>query len=203
MPTITTYDYYTGEIMIPGIGVSDSAEQLALTEAIARYEPECLKKLLGVELYGLFWPAYLASIDEDNPVALDARYDYILNGHNYAISEVSYTWGGLKNTLKLSPLAYYVWYRYTSDPSYTGVGVVSPNSENASKINPAPKYCRVWNQMVDWNRDLHDMLEGLDVSDTSLYPEFESAKRYIAQGVGVNPNREGYELFKTINRFDI
>lgn len=159
MPIIDS-TYFFGEIAWPNIAQTD--ELTICNNAIARYEPEWLEIVLGAELYGLFMAAYDASVDEDSPVALDDRYDWILNGHTYTYNDKSYTWKGLVNTAKLSPIAHYVWYKKTVQAHRSAMGLVQLQPEVAKLVNPTQDLLQVWNTMSDWTYPLAHMLQLLD-----------------------------------------
>jgi len=109
---------------------------------IDQYEPEFLKKLLGVTLSNLF----LAGLESD---------------------PINERWVELRDQTDLKQmLVRYVYYWYTRDNvSFTaGTGEVKAKNENSNPISPALKQCKSWNDMVS-------MARLFDLSNV-IYPEY-------------------------------
>lgn len=98
---------------------------------------------------------------------------------------------------KLSPIANYVWFKYAK---YTfnlhqGIGMVNPNAENATKVNPEERMVWVWNQMVDWVCSSHKSVRDLKLENY----QYNSRSSICHDECGC-----GYSApFKKINRFGI
>ena len=111
---------------------------------IARYEPEVLKKVLGATLYQLM---------EDNPT--EAIYKRITEPHEYEVDYMGQThkvyWNGLKNTDKISLIAYYVYVQWVRDRVTMTVttGEIKPASENSEQAPVSAKISYAWRLMRD------------------------------------------------------
>ncbi len=133
-------EYFKGEIVIPnlnsvGNGISSqiaSSNLELLLSFIDKYEKRFLVSLLG-------------------RCCADEFYKEIEKG------ELSGKWLDLKNklvdeTLKISPIANYVyyWYRRNDVSITTGIGEMETDSDNSVRVSSALKMCRAWNEMVEW-----------------------------------------------------
>ena len=133
-------EYFKGEIVIPnlnsvGNGISSqiaSSNLVLLLSFIDKYEKRFLVSLLG-------------------RCCADEFYKEIEKG------ELSGKWLDLKNklvdeTLKISPIANYVyyWYRRNDVSITTGIGEMETDSDNSVRVSSALKMCRAWNEMVEW-----------------------------------------------------
>lgn len=142
-------EYFKGEIVIPNLnsvsnGISSqiaSSNFELLLSFINKYERRFLVSLLGRD-------------------CADEFYKEIER------KELSGKWFDLKNklvdeTLKLSPIANYVyyWYRRDNVSIATGVGEMETDSDNSVRVSPALKMCRAWNEMVDWVIDIQTWMK--------------------------------------------
>ena len=133
-------EYFKGEIVIPnlnsvGNGISSqiaSSNLELLLSFIDKYEKRFLVSLLG-------------------RCCADEFYKEIEKG------ELSGKWLDLKNklvdeTLKISPIANYVyyWYRRNDVSITTGIGEMETDSDNSVRVSSALKMCRAWKEMVEW-----------------------------------------------------
>ena len=133
-------EYFKGEIVIPnlnsvGNGISSqiaSSNLELLLSFIDKYEKRFLVSLLG-------------------RCCADEFYKEIEKW------ELSGKWLDLKNklvdeTLKISPIANYVyyWYRRNDVSITTGIGEMETDSDNSVRVSSALKMCRAWNEMVEW-----------------------------------------------------
>jgi len=85
MPLIDR-SYFIGELNIAG---SDRAPvQEVIDWFIAKYEPELLRRLLGVNLYN----AFITGLQESSP---DARWTDLLNGKEYTYGGITKRWRGI------------------------------------------------------------------------------------------------------------
>lgn len=141
--------YFTGEIHIPQ---ATTGETLTLVNAaITQYEKEILKMLLGDKLYWLLIadctgeggiPVTQIYIDLVNGKEFDLEY----NGHTYTLK-----WEGLKNSHKISLIAYYVFYKYVERDVTrlygTGISSAKPASDAWERVSPVNKLCAAWESM--------------------------------------------------------
>ena len=117
--------YFKRDINIP-TGTYDD-----ILESLTRYEPEILEQLLGYGLAKLVL-AYA------NPGS-DQRIIDIVEGKEYTEGDYTVKWNGLKNTAKVSILAYYTYIQYVKDHSndFQNVGAAAAVVENGIIIPPA------------------------------------------------------------------
>jgi len=122
--------YFTQEISIP-----DDKYNTEL-DLINKYEPEILKKLLGLELYRKV-------IDLSN---VDTEIVAIREGSDYTVNDVLYRWNGLINSEKISLISYYVFYWYVRKKSSetSTIGEVLGSPENSVNYNSAYKMMEAW-----------------------------------------------------------
>jgi len=129
--------YFVHEINIPDSDYTD------LTAYITRYEKEILMKLLGYELYTL-----VAAYDSETS---PQRIKDIVEGKEYTVSDVTIKWNGLKNTDKVSLIAYYVFYNYLKNKTTTTstLGEVRSTSENSQIASPVLKLTGAWRRLKE------------------------------------------------------
>lgn len=142
-------EYFKGEIIIPnlnsvGNGISNqiAGSNLELLKSfIGKYEKRFLVSLLGKD-------------------CADEFFRKIEKGELFG------KWLDLKNrlvdeTLKLSPIANYVyyWYRRNNVSITTGAGEMETDSDNSVRVSPALKMCRAWNEMVKWVVDTMEWMK--------------------------------------------
>jgi len=137
--------YFTGEILIPG-----ASADTQLTQAITQYEKEVLLILLGYPLY----KALIADCTGEGGVPVTQIYTNLVDGaeftHSFEGEEFTLKWEGLKNSAKISLIAYYVFYKFIERhlTEYHGKAfTVLPKGKDWEKANPAFKLCDAWNRM--------------------------------------------------------
>ena len=134
----------------------------ALTDSIAKYEPEVLKSLLGYELY-LLVEAYA------NPGS-DQRIIDIVEGKDYTVScngrDQVVRWNGLKNTELISLIAYYTyyWWQRNHVTLTTQTSEIKAAAENAQAAVMANKSQNAFDRC----RELYGFI-GQDSISPSLY----------------------------------
>lgn len=112
---------------------------------VDKYEEELLRKILGHVLYEEFVSAYSEAYP-DYLDQLEDKWDRILNGSSYVISDVSYKGVGIKEILK--PYVYSLWNRLTS-LSRAGSGLVESNNENSTRVSPTVDVVTSYNRAVN------------------------------------------------------
>jgi hypothetical protein len=138
--------YFVGEINIPNASTDTS-----LTQAIDQYEKEILISLLGYKLYSLL------IADLVNGIPVTQIYLDLVNGAEFTYSfrgeDITLKWEGLKNSAKVSLIAYYVFYKYVERDvtRYYGTGVsmaVPANGQSGwERVSSMNKLCAVWERM--------------------------------------------------------
>lgn len=149
---------------------------------IDRYEPEILKKLLGLELFRLV-------MDE---TTIEQRIIDLRDGVDYDVDGVLHHWNGLKNEDEISLIAYYVyyWYLRLSITDTTTQGEVQVNPENANIANMSLKIQGVWISLED--------LYGSECRPDN----YESAFGYLNYFKELYPEWH-FEEIGSINAFDL
>lgn len=134
-----------------------------LKDHIAEYEPEYLINVLGRDLKDDF----LSGIEEVTPAQ---KWLNLRDGADFEYKDVKYRWRGFVNTDKISTIAYYVmWYFVrNSNTLFTGIGTVTSNSENSTRISPNRRLVTLWNNMVEDN----EILEKFLLANESDYPNY-------------------------------
>jgi hypothetical protein len=162
MATIDT-SYFYGELSIAQISQAEIAASLQII--IDSREDELLLKLLGYELY----KAYKAGV-----IATTQKYIDIRDGKEYTDRNGNLTkWVGLKfaiGTAKKSLIANYVYWHYLTDNASFTTGSGEKKTDLAINVSPDMKMIRAWNEMVNWNIELHEFL----MTKISDYPEYEN-----------------------------
>lgn len=108
---------------------------------IDRYEPEYLKKVLGVTLY----QQYNAGILANNAVYLAIR-----NGDNYTdyYGDIAF-YDGLKQ-----PIINFIYFHYLKDNTTFTTGSGEKVIDKAIAVSSIDKQVRAWNEMVEVNKKL-------------------------------------------------
>lgn len=104
--SIINASYFIDELRIPN---NDSVDLTRINEAIERYEKECLKALLGAQLYKQF----MQDIEEETPPQYVTD---LLNGGDFSFNfqgtTINLTFEGLKPSSKKGLLAFFVYCKY-------------------------------------------------------------------------------------------
>lgn len=147
--------YFVNDINIPITTFNDAV----LTANITRWEPDLLRKVLGYDLSKLVM-AYA------NPGS-DQRIIDIVEGKEYSYdTDHLVNWQGLKNTALISPIAYYVYYRYVRSQLvlFQSSGATAQESEHGTRADASQLLSGAWYEM----RELLGY-PGQDVYAPSLY----------------------------------
>lgn len=128
--------YFTAEINIPDSDYNN------LTALITRYEKEILMKLLGYELWSL--------VDAYDVSTSPQRIKDLVEGKEYTVGDYTIKWNGLKNTDKISLIAYYVFYWYLRNitTQTTTLGETGAKVENASMSSPVQRLSGAWHRLL-------------------------------------------------------
>jgi len=166
---------FVGDRAIPNTGDRNVMDRL--NWFINKYEPRCLKLLLG-DLYPYTQLPYIT----------DSPMDKLINGGFYTCStgNTSY-WDGL------APLIVdYVYYNYMRDDvsATSGKGVIIARKDMAFNLSPATKLVDAWNEFVHLSRECYAFLTSS--SNYGNFPQY--TKGYAAIS---------FEVISPINEFDI
>lgn len=138
--------YFINDISIPG----NSIQAANIDAYITRYEDEILKKLLGYTL----WKALIADLD-GNGDPQTQRFTDIVDGAEFSFdfegNTINTKWEGLRNTLKKSLIAYWVYFQYRNETEnyFSGIGQRKGKGENSVMADITPKIVFSWNKMIE------------------------------------------------------
>lgn len=157
--SFTDYTYYVRDINVPVNNPSESdASYVALNNSINRYENDVLVLLLGYPLFKEMLEAYAASLldpEAEGYAELPEKWNDFINGREFTFDvdgrTITEKWNGLKNTIKVSLLSYYVYYnhRMYGQTHYSGLGEIKAKGENSVIADGSYKLILAWNNMVN------------------------------------------------------
>lgn len=191
--------YFNGEILL----TNKTAIATDLTQAIEQYEKEILISLLGYELYKLV--SATPEIEPYKSLIEGAEFELTFNGITQTLK-----WEGLKNSIKESLIAYYVYYRY-QERNYikpSGIGTVKPMAENSEVVSPYPKMVNAWNKMIElygWFPNYWFITSGTNIlqpSGTMINDNLPSAYNYMSVNIDSFPEWI-FKPLRKINHFGI
>lgn len=135
-----------------------------LNDHISLYEPDYLINVLGIDLKNDFE----SGLGEQTP---DDKWIKLRDGSEFEYEYVKYKWIGFNNIIKESPISYYImyWFVRNNNSLFTGIGVVTSNSENSTRIDPRRVLVDNWNNMVKHNV----ILEKFIIANKSDYSNYE------------------------------
>ncbi|MCP4987258.1 MAG: hypothetical protein GY928_14765 [Colwellia sp.] len=160
MALINDTYFLTGLKAIPNLRGSVLS---SLDTYMSIYEPEYLDAVLGIDLKNDFEAGLLEPV-------IDSKWLALRDGSEFEYQGIKYKWVGFNNTLKESPIAYYVFWKFMSDKNFlfTGAGVVISDSENSNRVSPINHLVTVWCRMANDNR----ILEKFILSNESDYSNY-------------------------------
>lgn len=175
MATLIDPSFFIRDIKIPNVYAPAVAANVQ--QFIDKYEPECLRNILGYDFYQLF-------LTENG----SQRMMDLLGGKG--------EWMGLVNVpAKDSLIAYYVYYFFEEAMATqsTGVATSITKDESAMNVSPADKMIAAWNQFSYRTTAMYKFLTGTkDVDGYRVYPELDFG--VVCRGV---------DLYRPINYFSI
>jgi len=144
-----------------------------LNDHIERYEPDYLLDVLGRDLKDDFE----AGLNEE---PIPQKWIDLRDGADFEYEEIKYRWRGFLNTGKVSAIAFNVmWYFVRNNNAlFTGIGTVTSNSENSTRIDPSRRLVSLWNNMVEENEILEKFLLANE-SDYTNYAPFDTLTETI------------------------
>lgn len=165
MANLIDSSYFNGEILVPNITGSHPAQTVNVTELdrfIVLYERDYLIKLLGKTLYAEF----IAQQTE-----------------SWAVSLI----GQLRDsTLKISPIAYYIWYWWKchNTTQITAQGEAAANNENAGIVSPMHRLQNAYNSCVNLTYDVLEWMEANQSTFPSVpVPDFQAFRPINTLGI--------------------
>jgi hypothetical protein len=200
MANLIDNTYFVGDISVPLS--SNATLNSNFNAAIARYEDEILRKLLGYTL----WKALKVQIDAASYSAPwkdfieGAEFSFEFNGNT-----INEKWNGLINDEKVSLIAYYIYYQHRkfNDTIYTGIGETKPKGENSRPASPLLKMVQVNNLMVNLYGNIPNYYRKYcSFSDSGNYEHYDdkpSAYNFLLANID---NYEGW-VFKPIGKQNV
>lgn len=149
---------------------------------IDKYEPDFLKKLLGLTLYQEFITG-LTPVPVEPPT-IPPTYE-----------PIDPKWLSLRDETDLKQMLIdyvYYWYQRNNATNTGGVGEVKPKADNANSVSPAQKMVTAWNEMAEMAR-LFDL-------DTATYPNWH---RVYWRNWFFGCNWHLPEIYRNINTMNI
>lgn len=175
--SLIDYSYFIRNITIPNIDPAKPTNAVTLDRLISfiqKYEPECLRNILGYALYK-------AMVIETSQRVSDLIYgaDYI----DY--QNVSRRWRGLiQPNEKISLIANYIYYFYqeAAATQTSGVNTNIPKGEASVAVSPADKMLNAWQFFHEETSELIYFLWNQNRPySLAVYPEFTEQQRYYTQ----------------------
>jgi len=185
----TTYlidsTFFVSEISVPNTGKADVLENL--NNLIHKHETECLKQILGYELFNKFENAL--------PTPVEQRMSDLLNGVEWTSPDGTIQkWQGLVHD-KLSLIANYIYWFYKKNEATqsSGIGTVVPKGASVVNVSPREKMTSAWNFFSEESIDLIYFLRNQkDAGGNIMYPEFTDKQYLIA-----------YNFCRKVSTFDL
>lgn len=152
--SLISSSYFIKDIALP-VGTDSN-----ITNEIAKYEPEILKRLLGYELWKLV---------NDSP-ADPPRIKDLVEGVDYTVAfngrDQAVRWNGFANTELISLIAYYTYYwsQRNSASNTSTTGESKPKQENSTIIAANVKVGNAWHRL----RELYGY-KGQHILEPSAY----------------------------------
>jgi len=153
--------YFINEIFLPqakpdaSYGVLEVESSLSFF--IAKYEKDCLNKVLGPKLYREFVSNLDYSEDSKIKPGSDQKWDDLLNGKEYTdVNGEDKVWEGMRSKViengsyNSSFIANYIYclYEKSDDDTRANTGNTKENAKNAFLVDKTPKIVRAWNEFV-------------------------------------------------------
>jgi hypothetical protein len=161
MANLIDKSYFVNDINLPAGVLQGTPAQI--DAYIERYEKECLKMLLGYDLY----KALKVEIDS-SPQVFTTVWDELVNGAEYSNGGYTQKWNGLVNTDKVSFIAYFVFWNFVRDnvTTYESVGAMTAQSENSKRVSADDLITESWNNFVT----LYNEAANFIINKQSSYP---------------------------------
>jgi hypothetical protein len=151
MDNLIDETYFRNRLQIANLqSTTDTDVKESLISLITDCQYQFLNDILGPALYEQFVEWYESeSEDEDDPF-WGLLYGKIFDDEN----EKTWSWIGLENEQKWSPLANFVYYEWQGNnfTQTTSAGEVRSKSQNSYEAYPEQKMIDAWSGMVDWLR---------------------------------------------------
>ncbi len=190
-----------GNYQIANITATEVNVDVQLMIQIQKYETECLRLMLGDELYSEF----MTNLELDSngfwkvKTSAEDKWDWLLNGHSYENGDCNFVWRGLvqkvatvqtKDVIE-SMMSLYIFYKYSLNTRTlnTGTGEGKMSADNTTQESSKDKRVDAWNEFCQW------AALGFSKSNVSLN-QFLCANTYLYA-------KECFTCLNTITYYDI
>lgn len=166
--SIIDASYFIREINIPNILPSTNGKNASMIETlnsfIQKWEPKCLKLVLGYDLYQVV-------LSEESQRVTDLIY-----GKSYVDSlSNNRNWQGLvQPDIKESLITNYIYYYFKQSTATqtTGKNTVVPKGEASTEVSPKDKMIAAWNYFSSEVSDLQEFIVNSNATTPYIYPEY-------------------------------
>jgi len=151
-----------GNYQIANVTATEVNTDVQLNIQIQKYETECLRMMLGDELYAEFMSNLELDSDGFWKVKDDSddKWTWLLNGYSYQNGDCNRVWDGLVKKVATvqgkevieTMMALYVFYKYSLNTRTlnTGTGEAKMNADNTTQESSKNKRVDAWNEFVQW-----------------------------------------------------
>lgn len=177
---IVNQSFFIGEINIPNTG--NAAIFNNLNNFIAKYEPECLLKILGYPLY--------KKLENES----SQRMTDLLTGAEYTDQQGNLQkWQGIKHDTTISLVANYIYFFFQRSAATltTGVSTSVSNTEGGVSVSPQEKMVEAWNFFSDEVASMLLFLWNKNQGASPVYPEFSIHQMCITKNLSSKINTFG------------
>lgn len=151
-----------GNYQIANLTATEVNVDVQLKIQIQKYEKQCLRLMLGDELYTTFMSNL--ELDSDGywktKASADVKWDHLLNGYSYQNGECDRVWDGLVKKVATiestdvfeTMMAPYVFFFYSLNTRTlnTGTGEGKMTADNTTQDTSKNKRADAWNEFVQW-----------------------------------------------------
>lgn len=151
-----------GNYTIANLTATEMNVDVQLLIQIQKYEAECLKLMLGDELYNEF----MSNLELDSAgywvlkSTADIKWGYLLNGYSYQDGECDFVWRGLVTKVAtiqetevvetmMAPFIFF-YQSLNSRTLNTGTGEANMTADNTTQTSSSNKRVDAWNEFVQW-----------------------------------------------------
>lgn len=142
-------DYFIKSISVPNVEEPSSDATLELNISIDKYARQFLQFTLGNVLFTEL-DSHITNGALD--VLAPLKWLNLVNGCDYTVDDVTYTWNGLlveQGLYKSSILAHYTYLNHYQNDINTQLGQIVIEPKNGVNVNPTEHLVTIWNEYVD------------------------------------------------------
>lgn len=164
--TFDHYSFINSSFFIRDINLVNLGETKVLERLnyfIAKYEPECLKGIMGTAMYNVI-------LTESSQRVTDIAYGTSWVG---AVG-IDRVWDGLVHSINISLIADYVYVYFQRSNALQTTGVATKASKPEAGVNASPrdKIINAWQFFANESQHLISFLWNQKIGNDRVYPEF-------------------------------